>query len=504
MVGGGGSRKDESVVLNSTNVFAALGSLKKKKKSKSGKSGGGGQAEPEKEVYWAPAPLTVKSWADVDDEDDDDYFATTAPPELGWAGGESKEEKESEMEAEHVEVSDMLSDSEEEGVGDVDDDADEDHENELEVPVETETGKKLAEASPAPKDTERQLSKKELKKKGLEELDAVLAELGLGKNETSGQDESRDVAQEKKVENLNGNLDKKETSGESKSAKKKKKKDKSSKESRESQDQPDISGNAAAEGTTETEKVEDTSTGDVKERLKKVASMKKKKSSKEMDAAARAAASEAAARNARLASAKKKEKNHYNQQPVLKMMKLMKQSDNLGKLFQHLVDEEPKLSTIGVIGIHPGKFGFQELFECRVWVRVTQGEDILQHILTDFGLKSVKELRQFLQQKRYLVVLDNVWSTQESSIIVNVLPNGAPGSKMIITSRISNVVYCHDSKHIHDLSNGLSPEVAKNLFRMKVLGNNGGNLPFAISAVGGLLAKKPQTDIRWSVLPKII
>ena len=105
MAGGGGSRKDESVVLNSTNVFAALGSLKKKKKSKSGKSG---QAEPEKEVYWAPAPLTVKSWADVDDEDDDDYFATTAPPELGWAGGESKEEKESEMEAEHVEVGDMV------------------------------------------------------------------------------------------------------------------------------------------------------------------------------------------------------------------------------------------------------------------------------------------------------------------------------------------------------------------------------------------------------------
>ncbi|XP_050366355.1 uncharacterized protein LOC126784867 [Argentina anserina] len=311
MAGGGGSRKDESVVLNSTNVFAALGSLKKKKKSDKSKSGKSGQAEPEKEVYWAPAPLTVKSWADVDDEDDDDYFATTAPPELGWAGAEDKEDKE----PERVEVGDMLSDSEEEGHDDNDDDADEDHENELEAPVETETGKKLAEASPAPKDTERQLSKKELKKKGLEELEAVLAELGLGKSETSGQDET-DAAQEKKVVNLNGDVDKKEIPGESKSAKKKKKKDKTSKESRESQDQPDVIGNAAAEETAETEKVEDTSSGDVKERLKKVASMKKKKSSKEMDAAARAAANEAAARNARLASSKKKEKNHYNQQPV--------------------------------------------------------------------------------------------------------------------------------------------------------------------------------------------
>jgi hypothetical protein len=31
------------------------------------------------EVVWAPAPLTTKSWADVEDDDDDDYFATTAP-----------------------------------------------------------------------------------------------------------------------------------------------------------------------------------------------------------------------------------------------------------------------------------------------------------------------------------------------------------------------------------------------------------------------------------------
>lgn len=104
---GGGSRKDESVVLNSTNVFAALGSLKKKKKSDKSKSGKS-QTEPEKEVYWAPAPLTVKSWADVDDEDDDDYFATTAPPELGWTGADSKEQKETELEPEHAEVGDLV------------------------------------------------------------------------------------------------------------------------------------------------------------------------------------------------------------------------------------------------------------------------------------------------------------------------------------------------------------------------------------------------------------
>ena len=43
----------------------------------------------------------------------------------------------------------------------------------------------------APKDTDRQLSKKELKKKELAELEAVLAELGYPTSEASGQEGSR-------------------------------------------------------------------------------------------------------------------------------------------------------------------------------------------------------------------------------------------------------------------------------------------------------------------------
>lgn len=98
MVGGGSRREEASFTVSNTNVFAALESLRKKKKSdkdkgssKGGKgtskaAAGGTNAEAEKQVYWAPAPLTVKSWADVDDEDDDDYYATTAPPQAIWGG----------------------------------------------------------------------------------------------------------------------------------------------------------------------------------------------------------------------------------------------------------------------------------------------------------------------------------------------------------------------------------------------------------------------------------
>jgi hypothetical protein len=111
---GGGSRRDEgSLVINNTNVFAALETLRKKKKSDKdrggSKSGKGGSKsgkeqqskEPEPEVFWAPAKLTAKSWADVDDEDDDDYYATTAPSPSVW--GSSQQQKSEEKSA-HVEV----------------------------------------------------------------------------------------------------------------------------------------------------------------------------------------------------------------------------------------------------------------------------------------------------------------------------------------------------------------------------------------------------------------
>ncbi|KAM2067136.1 hypothetical protein COP2_044784 [Malus domestica] len=73
--------------------------------------------------------------------------------------------------------------------------------------------------------------------------------------------------------------------------------------------------NELSEVTEAEQMEEDTSNIDMKERLKKVVSVKKK-SSKELDAAAKVAAQEAATRRARLAATKKKEKNHYNQQLV--------------------------------------------------------------------------------------------------------------------------------------------------------------------------------------------
>lgn len=93
MVGGGG--------ISSTNVFAALDSLKKKKSDKgsSKKPGSIKEADPP-QVLWPPAStLEGKSWADVDD--DDDYYAA-APPLPVWGASEQGQQERPESAIEEV------------------------------------------------------------------------------------------------------------------------------------------------------------------------------------------------------------------------------------------------------------------------------------------------------------------------------------------------------------------------------------------------------------------
>lgn len=103
-MGGGNRRDDGSFIGSNTNGFAALENLRRKKKSDKEKVSAKGASksklrevsDEKPQVFWAPAPLTVKSWADVEDEEDDDYYATTAPPQAIWGGSGLSKAKESE------------------------------------------------------------------------------------------------------------------------------------------------------------------------------------------------------------------------------------------------------------------------------------------------------------------------------------------------------------------------------------------------------------------------
>ena len=86
------------------------------------------------------------------------------------------------------------SESEEELLDLVDEVEDEEHEHEVEAPVHPEpVVKKAPEPSAPAKETERQLSKKERKKKELEELEALLADFGVAQKDSNGQGNSLPV-----------------------------------------------------------------------------------------------------------------------------------------------------------------------------------------------------------------------------------------------------------------------------------------------------------------------
>ena len=108
----------------------------------------------------------VSSWADCDTDDDDDFGGGgLAPLPADWKPEEEEHEEEEEEEESEHEEDDMVKDD--------DDDEEEEEEEEAAKPVPAEVPKAKA-AEP-----ERKLSKKELKKKELEDLDAVFAELGV-------------------------------------------------------------------------------------------------------------------------------------------------------------------------------------------------------------------------------------------------------------------------------------------------------------------------------------
>ena len=176
----GGSSRNDGVAAISSNIFAALEGRKRKSSKKKIAEKNASSTDGEKPAikeqpaatqFWAPQTTTVTSWADCD-EDDDDYFATTAPPPLMNWGAEGSKVNE--------EVKDEAVESEDDGLGEDDvDDGDDEVENDEETAPVAET-QKVEPAPPSqPKETERQLSKKELKKQELAKLDAVLAEMGL-------------------------------------------------------------------------------------------------------------------------------------------------------------------------------------------------------------------------------------------------------------------------------------------------------------------------------------
>ncbi|CDP12427.1 unnamed protein product [Coffea canephora] len=174
-------------------------------------------------------------------------------------------------------------------------------------------------------------------------------------------------------------------------------------------------------------------------------------------------------------------------------------------------------------------------FNCRAWVCVSSSYDykkILSAIIKQLNemskelldvLEKMEEedlerrLYQDLQDKCYLVVLDDVWKEEAWDCLARrAFPDGSTSSRLLLTSRNRDVVQHADAlSKPHELKT-LGQEDSWQLFLRKALGHgdNAGcppdleevgreiarrcaGLPLAITVIGGLLRAKKKLKSEW-------
>lgn len=181
-----------------------------------------------------------------------------------------------------------------------------------------------------------------------------------------------------------------------------------------------------------------------------------------------------------------------------------------------------------------------EHFDCHAWITVSQTfkvEELLRTLLRrlhearkESAPKGIDQMdeeelisrsREYLQDKRYIVVFDDVWNQDFWHYIEHVLLENNKGSRIIITTRNAKVAeFCKKSAlvHVHDLK-PLPMELALELLcriafqfdlekqcplELKELSldivRRCEGLPLAIVAIGGLLSTKGKDVTQWKSL----
>ncbi|XP_058202698.1 disease resistance protein RPM1-like [Rhododendron vialii] len=178
-----------------------------------------------------------------------------------------------------------------------------------------------------------------------------------------------------------------------------------------------------------------------------------------------------------------------------------------------------------------------EHFDCQAWLSVSQSykmDDIFRKMMKQLcetrkecapvGIDTMDQnslihmLREYFLQKRYLLVFDDVWSTEFWIIVKIALPKNDKGSRIIVTTRSEDVaLFCKESPsdHIckvepliaeeawklfcmitfqHDFGGGCPTELEK-VSRAIVRKCEG--LPLAIVTIGALLSTKSKVMSEW-------
>ncbi|KAK8634131.1 hypothetical protein V6N13_014960 [Hibiscus sabdariffa] len=220
------------------------------------------------------------------------------------------------------------------------------------------------------------------------------------------------------------------------------------------------------------------------------------------------------------------------------------------ELLRRLNDGETMRTVISLVGM--GGLGkttlakkvyddVKDRFDCHAWITASQSNNMVERLRTmirrfheamndlpPIGINDVTDAeeligksRDYLQYKRYVAVLDDVWDEHFWQVIQSALPENNNGSRIIITTRYLSVAdFCKQFcfVHIHKLQH-LSLEMAQELlcrtaFRIDQqkecpdslkslsfdIARKCDGLPLAIVAIGGLLSTKGKDVLEWTRL----
>ncbi|XP_037408294.1 disease resistance protein RGA5-like [Triticum dicoccoides] len=176
-------------------------------------------------------------------------------------------------------------------------------------------------------------------------------------------------------------------------------------------------------------------------------------------------------------------------------------------------------------------------FDCYAFISVSQNPDkkkVFQNILYGLDKKKyghihskeweqnhlIDEIIEFLNGKRYLIVIDDIWDKEVWKLIKCAFSKKSPGSRLITTTRVVSVseACCSSMDDIYKMK-PLSDDVSRTLFYKRVFSQeNGcppelvqvskdilkkcGGIPLAIISVASLLANNNQikTKDQWYTL----
>ncbi|XP_020187292.1 disease resistance protein RGA5 [Aegilops tauschii subsp. strangulata] len=205
-----------------------------------------------------------------------------------------------------------------------------------------------------------------------------------------------------------------------------------------------------------------------------------------------------------------------------------------------LMDSRKKLKVVSIVGF--GGLGkttlakqvydkIGSLFNCKAFFSVSQRPDMTE-LLNNFQLKLgmrdpdtsrtrkvddiIEELRQHLKEKRYLIVVDDVWDQPTWNTIKCAFPEDINGSRVVVTTRVEDVAAAacqNDGEGIYKMQ-PLNEQNSRMLLLNRVFGSKNDcppqlkevmaeilkkchGLPLAVITIASLLANKETSRKSW-------